>query len=121
MPVEIIEAGPDLRPVVLNLGLYYIHDFTEFIGFRCPEGGLFRTSCWDKYWAEPGRWAFLIKVDGELAGFVLVRFVFEGRFGVPGPSMLSLVLTIMVMTVIIGLSGSTEVWRRPPLEVLRAE
>ena len=47
--------------------------------------------------------------------------VFEGRFGVPGPSMLALVLTVMVMTVAVGLSGSTEVWRRPPLEVLRAE
>ncbi|MCG6928069.1 MAG: ABC transporter permease [Acidobacteria bacterium] len=56
-----------------------------------------------------------------LAGFILVRFVFEGRFAVPGPSMLALVLTVMVMTVTIGLSGSTEVWRRPPLEVLRAE
>jgi putative ABC transport system permease protein len=60
-------------------------------------------------------------VLSTLAGFVLVRFVFEGRFGVPGPSMLALVFTIMVMTVVIGLSGSTEVWRRPPLEVLRAE
>jgi putative ABC transport system permease protein len=56
-----------------------------------------------------------------LAGFVLVTFVFEGRFAVPGPSMLALVLTVMVLTVVIGLSGSTEVWRRPPLEVLRAE
>jgi putative ABC transport system permease protein len=56
-----------------------------------------------------------------LAGFVLVRFVFESQFAVPGPSMLALVLVIMVMTVVIGLSGSTEVWRRPPLEVLRAE
>lgn len=56
-----------------------------------------------------------------LAGFVLVRFVFESRFAVPGPSLLALVLTVMVMTVAIGLSGSTEIWRRPPLEVLRAE
>ena len=55
-----------------------------------------------------------------LAGFVLVRFVFESRFGVPGPSMLALVFTVMVMTVVVGLSRSTEVWRRPPLEVLRA-
>jgi putative ABC transport system permease protein len=60
-------------------------------------------------------------VLATLAGFVLVRFVFEGRFGVPGPSMLALVFSIMVLTVVIGLSGSTEVWRRPPLEVLRAE
>ncbi len=56
-----------------------------------------------------------------LAGFVLVRFVFEGRFAVPGPSLLALVLTVMVLTIAVGLSGSTEVWRRPPLEVLRAE
>ena len=55
------------------------------------------------------------------AGFVLVRFVFESRFAVPGPSMLALMLVVMVMTVVIGLSGSTEVWRRTPLEVLRAE
>jgi putative ABC transport system permease protein len=56
-----------------------------------------------------------------LAGFLLVRYVFEGRFAVPGPSMLALLLTVMVVTVVVGLSGSTEVWRRPPLEVLRAE
>jgi putative ABC transport system permease protein len=56
-----------------------------------------------------------------LAGFALVRFVFEGTFGVPGPEMLALMASVMVMTVVIGLSGSTEVWRRPPLEVLRGE
>jgi putative ABC transport system permease protein len=60
-------------------------------------------------------------VLATLAGFVLMQFVFEGRFGVPGPSMLALVFSIMVLTVVIGLSGSPEVWRRPPLEVLRAE
>ena len=34
--------------------------------------------------------------------------------------LLGLVLALVVLTVTIGLSGSTEVWRRPPLEVLRA-
>jgi putative ABC transport system permease protein len=56
-----------------------------------------------------------------VAGFILVRFVFDGSFSVPGPEMLALMASVMVMTVGIGLSGSTEVWRRPPLEVLRAE
>jgi putative ABC transport system permease protein len=56
-----------------------------------------------------------------LAGYALVRFVFEGRFGIPGPSLLMLTLAVQATTVVIGLSGSTEVWRRPPLEVLRAE
>jgi predicted acetyltransferase len=72
MTIEIIEAGLDLKPVVLSLALYYIHDFTDFIGFRCPDSGLFRTSHWEKYWTELNRWAFLMKCDGEPGGFALV-------------------------------------------------
>ncbi len=56
-----------------------------------------------------------------VAAWALVRFVFEGKFALPGPSLLVLVLGIVGLTILVGLSGSTEVWRRPPLEVLRAE
>ena len=56
-----------------------------------------------------------------VAAWALVRFVFEGKFALPGPSLLALVLGIVGLTILVGLSGSTEVWRRPPLEVLRAE
>jgi putative ABC transport system permease protein len=56
-----------------------------------------------------------------LAGWALVRFVFDGTFALPGPPLLALVLTVLALTIAVGLSGSTEVWRRPPLEVLRAE
>jgi putative ABC transport system permease protein len=55
------------------------------------------------------------------AAWALVRFVFEGSFALPGPSLLGLLLGIVALTIAVGLSGSTEVWRRPPLEVLRAE
>jgi putative ABC transport system permease protein len=57
----------------------------------------------------------------SLAGWALVRFVFDGTFALPGPALLALVLAVLALTVAVGLSGSTEVWRRPPLEVLRAE
>jgi putative ABC transport system permease protein len=56
-----------------------------------------------------------------LAGYLLVRFVFDGHFAVPGPSLLALVVLVTGLTVVVGLAGSIEVWRRPPLEVLRAE
>jgi putative ABC transport system permease protein len=56
-----------------------------------------------------------------LAGWALVRFVFDGAFALPGPQLLALLLAVLALTVAVGLSGSTEVWRRPPLEVLRAE
>jgi putative ABC transport system permease protein len=57
----------------------------------------------------------------SFAGFALVRFAFKGHFTLPGPSLLALLLTVVGLTVVVGLSGSTEVWRRPPLEVLREE
>ncbi len=55
------------------------------------------------------------------AGWALVRFVFEGSFALPGPSLLGLLAAVLALTVAVGLSGSTEVWHRPPLELLRAE
>jgi len=57
----------------------------------------------------------------SVAGWALVRFVFAGSFAMPGPALLALVLAVLGLTVVVGLSGSSEVWRRPPLEVLRAE
>jgi putative ABC transport system permease protein len=57
-----------------------------------------------------------------LGGWALVRFAFESRtFAFPGPTLLLLAFALATLTVTIGLAGSTEVWRRPPLEVLRAE
>ena len=55
------------------------------------------------------------------AGWALVRFVFDAPFALPGAALLSLVASILALTIAVGLLGSTEVWRRPPLEVLRAE
>ncbi|HSD67496.1 MAG TPA: FtsX-like permease family protein [Vicinamibacteria bacterium] len=56
-----------------------------------------------------------------LAGWALVRFVFDGAFALPGPALLGLLLAVLGLTVAVGLAGSTEVWRPPPLEVLREE
>jgi putative ABC transport system permease protein len=55
------------------------------------------------------------------AGWALARFVFGVSFALPGPELLVLLVSVLGLTVVVGLSGSTEVWRRPPLEVLRAE
>jgi putative ABC transport system permease protein len=55
------------------------------------------------------------------AAWALLRFVFDQPFALPGPALLGLLLTVLGLTLAVGLAGSTEVWRRPPLEVLRAE
>lgn len=86
MLVEIVEAGIDALPVIQNLITLYIYDLSEIMGWACPEHGLF-GGCDElpQYWGmEPSRpeyrlpegWQghpFLARVDGELAGFVLVR------------------------------------------------
>ena len=56
-----------------------------------------------------------------LAGWALVRFVFDASFALPVLDLALLLLLVLAIAVVVGLAGSTEVWRRPPLEVLRAE
>jgi len=56
-----------------------------------------------------------------LAAWALARFVFEGSFTVPLASLSALALSIVALTVAVGLANSVEVVRRTPLEVLREE
>jgi putative ABC transport system permease protein len=55
------------------------------------------------------------------SAWALLRFVFDQPFALPGPALLGLLLSVLGLTLAVGLAGSTEVWRRPPLEVLRAD
>lgn len=55
------------------------------------------------------------------AGWALARFVFEGSFSLPLVPLSALVLSIVALTVIVGLANSRDVVRRTPLEVLREE
>jgi putative ABC transport system permease protein len=55
------------------------------------------------------------------AAWAVARFVFEGGFSLPLLPMTVLTLSIMALTVIVGLANSREVIRRTPLEVLREE
>jgi predicted acetyltransferase len=42
-------------------------------GDDLPEDGFYTYEYFDRYWDEPGRFPFLIQVDGKVAGFVLAR------------------------------------------------
>lgn len=71
--VQILPAQSSEKGVLENLMHLYLYDFTEFTGDDVDEKGRFVDEYLDRYWTEPGRYPFLIKVDGKLAGFVLVR------------------------------------------------
>ena len=72
MQIELIRVEPHQRPVVANLAQLYQYDFSEFEPGVVNEQGIFPYVNLEPYWSEPDRHAFLARVDGRWAGFVLV-------------------------------------------------
>ena len=73
MKVEIHPAALSDKPVLRNLLELCQHDYSEYDDQDLDENGLFGYRWLDHYWTEPERHPFLVRVDGRLAGFVLVR------------------------------------------------
>lgn len=71
--VELIPAVPEYQPIVANLLELYIHDFSEFLNVAPGPDGRFGYPRLPLYWTEPGRHPFLVKVDGQWAGFAFVK------------------------------------------------
>ncbi|HKG15595.1 MAG TPA: GNAT family N-acetyltransferase [Pyrinomonadaceae bacterium] len=71
--VEVLPASPEQEPILANLLELYAHDFSEFAGLKLGADGRFGYKHLPSYWEEPDRHPFLIKVNGNLAGFAFVR------------------------------------------------
>ena len=71
--LELIPASRDQEPLLANLLQLYIYDFSELLALDPGADGRFAYADLPLYWSDPGRYAFLVKVDGELAGLVLVK------------------------------------------------
>jgi len=71
--IEVIRATPDQEPILANLLELYAHDFSEFCGVEIGADGRFGYRDLPLYWSDPERHPFLIRVNGKLAGLVLVR------------------------------------------------
>src|SRR5271170_3808578 len=70
--LQIIPATADQAPVLANLLELYAHDFSEFRELQIGEDGRFGYPFLPLYWSEPDRHPFLVRIDGKLAGLVLV-------------------------------------------------
>jgi len=71
-------AGPERRGTLDALFQLYTHDFGDYWAGtdrgELGEDGRFPDYPYlDSYWAEPRREPYLIRVDGHLAGFVLIN------------------------------------------------
>ena len=71
--IEVITATPEQAPILANLLELYAHDFSEFHHIELGADGRFGYKYLPLYWEEPDRHPYLVKIDGKLAGFVLVK------------------------------------------------
>lgn len=65
-------------PILQNMARFYVYDLSRSCGFisqdwACPCNGLYESFDFKTYFTEPAHMAFMIKVDQELAGFVLLN------------------------------------------------
>jgi len=73
MQIELNEATLRDKPIIQNMMQLYLYDFSEIEGFDPDERGLFHYRYLDQYWTEEDRFPFTVRMDGRLAGFVLVN------------------------------------------------
>lgn len=79
MLITLAKATLEDKETIQNLGRFYVYEMFRYCGFlpgwKTPANGLFECIDLSSYCAQPDRHAFLIKVDDELAGFVLINKV----------------------------------------------
>lgn len=73
MKIKVDRAAVGDKVILRNLMQLYRYDYTEFEPDDLDDHGLFNYNYLDYYWVEPGRYSFLVRVEGKLAGFALVR------------------------------------------------
>lgn len=72
MKIEVLPATIFDRLILYRLMELYQYDFSEFDGADVDSTGLYGYPYLDHYWVEIERSPYLVRVDGSLAGFVLV-------------------------------------------------
>lgn len=73
MDIKLEKASINQKSIMRNLLELYNYDFTEYDPDDVDEHGLYGYKYLDHYWTEENRYPFLIRVNNNLAGFILVR------------------------------------------------
>ncbi len=71
--IRVVPATREQEPVLANLLELYIYDFSEILPVALGQDGRFGYKGLSDYWSLPDHHPFLITVDDQLAGFVLVK------------------------------------------------
>lgn len=111
---ELVPATPDQEPILANLLELYLHDFSEFHDLLVAPNGRFGYPNLRLYWNNPGRHAFLLRVDNELAGFALIKKVPDASTDQSAWDMAEFFILRRYRRNGIGTRAAHEVWKRFP-------
>jgi len=78
MDVELLEVTAETVPVLERLWQLYRHDLSEFRDSWPGDDGRFTSARLQEYVDQPDHACSLIRADGQLAGFVLIRQNVDG-------------------------------------------
>ncbi len=70
--VELIEVAESEKSVLFNIFEKYFYEFSQWEKSDVEDDGLYHYEWLDCYFTEENRFPYLIKVDGKLAGLVMV-------------------------------------------------
>lgn len=73
MLIEILPVAVYEKEILRNLLEKYAYEFSQYDNRDVGPLGLYGYPYLDHYWVEKNRFAFFIKVDGNLAGFFMVN------------------------------------------------
>lgn len=73
MTPELARASKDEAPVLGRLLELYSHELSAVANLRIGDDGLYGYRYLPRYWIEPERHPYLLRIAGELAGFALLR------------------------------------------------
>lgn len=112
--IEIVEAQKEHESILANLLELYIYDFSEILELPLGADGRFGYERLPLYWQEPGRHPFLIKVNGHLAGFALVRRGSQVSEDAEVWDMAEFFVVRGLRRLGVGMQAAHEIWRKFP-------
>lgn len=82
MKAELIPATIADYPRIQRMAGLYVYDMSRYCGFlseewRFPEEGAYESFDFKNYFIDEDREAYLVRVNGELAGFVLLNQILQ--------------------------------------------
>ena len=80
MDIVIYFVKKEEKEILGNLLEKYHYEHSQYDNRDVNEFGLFGYEYLDNYWTEDNRFPFFIKINGKLAGFVLVNNYREAKF-----------------------------------------